>query len=92
MGSLYALMGLALPPGTTGPAATDGSQPVSPALAMLSAANEAASVQVAALVQGLGAAPGTGSSDSLTAALMGLSTLDPTAELERLSGGVIGGA
>jgi hypothetical protein len=81
MASLYALMGLAMPPAASGDAAA------TPALAVLSATNDATAVEVQSL---LGAAGGTSSSTppSLTSALLGLATLDPTLELERLESGI----
>jgi hypothetical protein len=82
MGSLYALMGLAMPPGASGSGA------VSPALAMLSAANASATLQISTLLAGMGvSSAGTGGS-SLTAALLSLSNLDPAAELRRLGAAV----
>jgi hypothetical protein len=86
MGSLYALMGLAMPSGASGSGA------VSPALAMLSAANESTAVQVSALIQGMGVpSDGTGGA-SLTSALLSLSNLDPATELQRLGGAAAGGS
>lgn len=80
LASLSALMGRAAPQGAS-------AAPVSPALAMRSAANEAAAVEVAAPVQSEAAAGGA-AGGSLTSALLALSTLDPGVELERLAGGI----
>ncbi len=79
MGSLYALMGLAMPSGAAGSAAA------SPALAMLSAANESTAAQISALMAGTGVPSGGTTGPSLTGALLSLSNLDPAAELQRLS-------
>ena len=81
MASLYAMMGLAMPSGV-------GDAGSSPALAMLSAANESRSVELSALLGGLGGSAGASSPSSLTSALLSLTYLDPAAELERLQGTV----
>lgn len=79
MASLYAMLGLTMP------TSSSGSGAVSPAIAMLSAANESAAAQVATLLQGMSVPSGATSGPSLTSALLGLSTLDPATELGRLS-------
>ncbi len=79
MASLYAMMGLPMPSGAS---ETTG---VAPALAMLSAANASQEAQVSALLQATGVSSGGTDAASLTSALLGLSNLDPAAELERLS-------
>ncbi len=85
MGSLYALMGFAMPSGASGSAA------VLPALAMLRAANEAAAFQVGTPLQEIGV-PSGGTGSSLTSALLCLGNLDPTTELQRFSAGLSGDA
>jgi hypothetical protein len=81
MASLYAMLGLAMP---SGMAATSAGS--SPALAMMSAANESVSSEIGTL---LGSLPSAGASQtSLTQALMSLAYLDPSTELARLQGAV----
>jgi len=78
MASLYAMLGLAMPSGAAGTSAAS-----SPALAMISAANQTAASEVATLVGSLPTAT-TANAASLTDALMSIANLDPTVELERL--------
>ena len=75
MASLYAMLGLAMPSGASGTAA------MSPALAMVTAANQSASAEVSTL---LGSLPAASSAKDLASALLSLANLDPTVELERL--------
>lgn len=81
MASLYAMLGLAMPSG----AAATGGVGSSPALAMISAANESVAAEVSTLV---GSMPAATAATDLTTALLGLANLDPTAELQRLEAAV----
>ena len=80
MASLYAMLGLAMPSGASGTSAAS-----SPALAMITAANESASAEVSTL---LGSLPAANAAANLTTALMSLANLDPTVELQRLQSAV----
>jgi hypothetical protein len=91
MGSLYALLGQAMPAGVA-QAAAGGSVP-SPALAMMAAANASAGLQVATLLGtlGPGGSPASTGADAaafraanLSQALAGLSYLDPAKALALL--------
>ena len=85
MASLYAMLGLAMPSGAAAGSSSVGS---SPALAMISASNESVAAEVGTLVAGMtGSSAAAGAAD-FTTALMNLSNLDPTLELQRLEAAV----
>ena len=64
MASLYAMLGLAMPP------VAAGGDAVSPAIAMLSAVNESAAAQVRTLLQRSSVPSGATNGPSLTSALL----------------------
>jgi hypothetical protein len=81
MASLYAMLGLAMPSGaSSGPSGVA----LSPALAMLSAANDTVAAELGTLLVGMTGTTASARSTDLTTALMSLARLDPTQELQRL--------
>jgi hypothetical protein len=82
MASLYGMLGLAMPSGTS----TSSSGATSTIQeAMLSVANTTTSAEVGALLAGVsGSATASQGAADLTAALMSLVSLDPALELQRL--------
>jgi hypothetical protein len=90
MAALYAMYGMAMPGGAAAPGALGGTGEAGPstgALAMESASLASGEALVAALMNGLPnpAVSSAGGAASLARALASLSTLDPAAELQRIS-------
>lgn len=90
MAALYAMYGLAMPGGASAPGGTEGTGEAGAttgALAMEAVSLASGEALVAALMDALPApATASGGAASLAQALASLSVLDPSAELQRLSG------